>query len=208
MVYTVTFNPAIDYVVHTAEMRLGEVNRSSSEEMYFGGKGIVFQLDKRGKRMAVPQINGIHIVARQHVEILNPEVFVVEPREILRRIRIFIHGASRQENGFLHSDAGSAQFHLGRIGDSGDALQRPVHAEYLQHFVHTIDGSRRVVARDGDMLALAHDGESFGFAGIGHGYLEFILAVDAVEQTGCVFRLWGMTLHFHLHFGRKRQADG
>lgn len=40
MVYTVTFNPAIDYVVHTAEMRLGEVNRSSSEEMYFGGKGI------------------------------------------------------------------------------------------------------------------------------------------------------------------------
>ena len=40
MVYTVTFNPAIDYVVHTAAMRLGEVNRSSSEEMYFGGKGI------------------------------------------------------------------------------------------------------------------------------------------------------------------------
>ena len=40
MVYTVTFNPAIDYVVHTAEMRLGEVNRSSSEKMYFGGKGI------------------------------------------------------------------------------------------------------------------------------------------------------------------------
>jgi 1-phosphofructokinase len=40
LVYTVTFNPAIDYVVHTAEMRLGEVNRSSSEEMYFGGKGI------------------------------------------------------------------------------------------------------------------------------------------------------------------------
>ena len=40
MIWTVTFNPAIDYVVHTAEMRLGEVNRSSSEEMYFGGKGI------------------------------------------------------------------------------------------------------------------------------------------------------------------------
>lgn len=40
MVYTVTFNPAIDYVVHTATMKLGEVNRSSSEKMYFGGKGI------------------------------------------------------------------------------------------------------------------------------------------------------------------------
>ena len=40
MVYTVTFNPAIDYVVHTGEMTLGAVNRSVSEEMYFGGKGI------------------------------------------------------------------------------------------------------------------------------------------------------------------------
>lgn len=40
MVYTITFNPAIDYVVHTDEMRLGYVNRSKGEEMYFGGKGI------------------------------------------------------------------------------------------------------------------------------------------------------------------------
>lgn len=40
MVYTVTFNPAIDYVVHTDEMTVGRVNRSRSEEMYFGGKGI------------------------------------------------------------------------------------------------------------------------------------------------------------------------
>ena len=40
MVYTVTFNPAIDYVVHTGEMKLGATNRSQKEEMYFGGKGI------------------------------------------------------------------------------------------------------------------------------------------------------------------------
>ena len=40
MVYTVTFNPAIDYVVHTDEMKLGATNRSQREEMYFGGKGI------------------------------------------------------------------------------------------------------------------------------------------------------------------------
>lgn len=40
MVYTVTFNPAIDYVVHTGEMMLGATNRSEREEMYFGGKGI------------------------------------------------------------------------------------------------------------------------------------------------------------------------
>lgn len=40
MIYTVTFNPAIDYVVHTHEMVLGATNRASSEEMFFGGKGI------------------------------------------------------------------------------------------------------------------------------------------------------------------------
>ncbi|MDD6269486.1 MAG: 1-phosphofructokinase [Oscillospiraceae bacterium] len=40
MFYTVTFNPAIDYVVHTDGMQLGSVNRSGHEEIYFGGKGI------------------------------------------------------------------------------------------------------------------------------------------------------------------------
>lgn len=40
MIYTVTFNPAIDYVVRTGEMTIGATNRSNSEEIYFGGKGI------------------------------------------------------------------------------------------------------------------------------------------------------------------------
>lgn len=40
MVYTVTFNPAVDYIVHTDEMQVGAVNRSKSEEFYYGGKGI------------------------------------------------------------------------------------------------------------------------------------------------------------------------
>ncbi|MBO4865233.1 MAG: 1-phosphofructokinase [Ruminococcus sp.] len=40
MVYTVTFNPAIDYVVRMEDLKLGEVNRTSYEEMFFGGKGI------------------------------------------------------------------------------------------------------------------------------------------------------------------------
>ena len=40
MIYTVTFNPAIDYVVKTDKMKSGEVNRANEEKMYFGGKGI------------------------------------------------------------------------------------------------------------------------------------------------------------------------
>lgn len=40
MIYTVTFNPAIDYIVHTDELILGTVNRSTSEHIFPGGKGI------------------------------------------------------------------------------------------------------------------------------------------------------------------------
>lgn len=40
MIYTVTFNPAVDYIVHTKELIPGATNRSDSEEIYFGGKGI------------------------------------------------------------------------------------------------------------------------------------------------------------------------
>lgn len=40
MVYTVTFNPAIDYVVHVEDLRVGSINRMSSEKICCGGKGI------------------------------------------------------------------------------------------------------------------------------------------------------------------------
>lgn len=40
MIYTVTFNPAIDYVIHTDTIKNGATNRSLTEEIYYGGKGI------------------------------------------------------------------------------------------------------------------------------------------------------------------------
>ena len=40
MIYIVTFNPAIDYVVHFDQLRPGEINRNEAEEFQFGGKGI------------------------------------------------------------------------------------------------------------------------------------------------------------------------
>ncbi|MDD6174142.1 MAG: 1-phosphofructokinase [Firmicutes bacterium] len=40
MIYTVTFNPAVDYVMRAERVVFGETNRSQSEELYFGGKGI------------------------------------------------------------------------------------------------------------------------------------------------------------------------
>lgn len=40
MVYTVTFNPAVDYVVAADDIIIGELNRTRDEKIYFGGKGI------------------------------------------------------------------------------------------------------------------------------------------------------------------------
>ncbi len=40
MIYTVTFNPAIDYVISVKDLKTGEINRTESEEVYYGGKGI------------------------------------------------------------------------------------------------------------------------------------------------------------------------
>ncbi|MGN0286187.1 MAG: 1-phosphofructokinase [Atopobiaceae bacterium] len=40
MIYTVTLNPAIDYVMHPLTLDMGFTNRSSSEEIHVGGNGI------------------------------------------------------------------------------------------------------------------------------------------------------------------------
>lgn len=40
MIYTVTFNPSLDYIVGVEPFRLGMTNRTSYEQMLAGGKGI------------------------------------------------------------------------------------------------------------------------------------------------------------------------
>ena len=54
MIYTVTFNPAIDYLVQVEELRTGDVNRLQSEEIYCGGKGLNVSLVLR--ELGVPSI--------------------------------------------------------------------------------------------------------------------------------------------------------
>lgn len=40
MIYTVTFNPALDYVMKVDELRYDDINRTCGEELHYGGKGI------------------------------------------------------------------------------------------------------------------------------------------------------------------------
>ena len=40
MIYTVTFNPSLDYVVSVEDFTVGKMNRTASESIFAGGKGI------------------------------------------------------------------------------------------------------------------------------------------------------------------------
>lgn len=40
MIYTVTFNPALDYVMEVKELQSKDINRTQREHLYYGGKGI------------------------------------------------------------------------------------------------------------------------------------------------------------------------
>ncbi len=40
MIYTVTFNPSLDYIIGVDQFKIGAVNRTKSEIMFPGGKGI------------------------------------------------------------------------------------------------------------------------------------------------------------------------
>mgnify|MGYP005762552103 FL=1 len=40
MIYTVTLNPAVDYVVSLDALAPGKINRAASEHVVFGGKGV------------------------------------------------------------------------------------------------------------------------------------------------------------------------
>ena len=40
MIYTVTFNPSLDYYVQVPNIKSGVVNRTASERLAVGGKGI------------------------------------------------------------------------------------------------------------------------------------------------------------------------
>ena len=44
MIYTVTFNPSLDYIVSVEDFKLGLTNRTSSELMLPGGKGALTEL--------------------------------------------------------------------------------------------------------------------------------------------------------------------
>ena len=63
MIYTMTFNPAIDYVVHLENhLQPGKINRCTDETYQFGGKGINVAVMLRNLgHDAIAQIGRAHV---------------------------------------------------------------------------------------------------------------------------------------------------
>ena len=61
MVYTVTFNPSLDYIVSVNNFQMGMTNRTCAEQMLPGGKGInvstvLYNLGIETKALGFPQV--------------------------------------------------------------------------------------------------------------------------------------------------------
>lgn len=102
MVYTVTFNPAIDYVIHMDnEIELGMTNRSSKEEYYCGGKGInvsivLSQLNIESTALGfIAGFTGDEI--EENIKKLNIKTDFIKLEEGVSRINIKIKGKNETE---------------------------------------------------------------------------------------------------------------
>ena len=102
MVYTVTFNPAIDYIIHMDnEIELGMTNRSSKEEYFCGGKGInvsivLSQLNIESTALGfIAGFTGDEI--EKNIKKLNIKTDFIKLEEGTSRINIKIKGKNETE---------------------------------------------------------------------------------------------------------------
>lgn len=134
MVYTVTFNPAIDYVIEADELRTGSVNRSGAGHIFWGGKGINVSavLNELGvKSKALGFIAGFTGKAiEEGVRAKGIETDLIELPEGFSRINVKIRSGGE----------------VTEINGSGPAIP--------QSAADTLFGKLDAL-RDGDMLVLA-----------------------------------------------------
>ena len=169
---------------------------------------IVVQFHQRGKGMTVPQVHRIHIIGGQHVEIFNPKGFVVEPREVLGRIRIFVDPMPRQINRLLQSHTGTAKHHLGSFGDGGKTFVGTVHQIVFLQTVHAIDNARTVITRNGNLLALLFYSKALSRRATGNPQGDSMPLFERFQQRGCIFCLRSNAPLLYLNLGRDREATG
>lgn len=133
MIYTVTFNPSLDYIVSVDDFKLGLTNRTSSECIFPGGKGINVSI--------VLKNLGIENTALGFAAGFTGN-------ECLRRLN-----EMGVKNDFIQLDEGITRINLKLKSIDGTEIngQGPnISEEKLQMLMHQIDG-----LGDGDVLFLS-----------------------------------------------------
>lgn len=133
MIYTVTFNPSLDYIVSVRDFQLGKTNRTCTEQMLPGGKGI---------NVAIVLHNlGIDVMALGFTAGFTGG-------EIQRRIREigFRYDFIELDNGFSRINVKLKDFDGTEINGMGPVIS----AEAVECLMKKLD-----LLKDGDMLVLA-----------------------------------------------------
>ena len=130
VIYTVTFNPSLDYIVSVKDFRPGMTNRTSSELMLAGGKGINVSivLGNLGIKSTalgfIAGFTGDEIVRRQHNGGINSEFIKIN--DGISRINIKLKSIDGTEiNGQgPHIDSSHIEQLMNRLRrlESGDVL--------------------------------------------------------------------------------------
>lgn len=101
MIYTVTFNPALDYIMRTDIFKTDVVNRADSESVYYGGKGInvsiiLSRLGVENKALGfIAGFTGEEI--ERGVKLRGVNTDFIKLNEGLSRINVKIKSASNDE---------------------------------------------------------------------------------------------------------------
>lgn len=133
MIYTVTFNPALDYAVGVGELRIGKTNRADYEQLLPGGKGINVSL--------ILSALGIENTALGFIAGFTGN-------EIKRRFEE-LGGNS----GFIELNNGISRINVKIKSDTETEINAPgpvISADALGRLMQILDGMK-----DGDFLVLA-----------------------------------------------------
>ncbi len=79
MIYTVTLNPSIDYIMEVEEMDIGKTNRSTNELFYLGGKGINVSIVLNALNLKTTALGFLGGFSGQYIETMLKDYPLIHP---------------------------------------------------------------------------------------------------------------------------------
>lgn len=144
MIYTVTFNPSLDYIVGVDGFQTGKVNRTSEEVIFPGGKGINVSIVLKNLGMESTPLGFVAGFTGNEINRLlsesNIKTDFIEAKEGISRINVKLRSLKTDEQGKKKVDEES------EINGLGPKLDE----DSLSLFFQKIDALKK-----GDVLVLA-----------------------------------------------------